>query len=129
MSEELKPCPFCGGKPHLREPDAPDPLAVTESGNVDYRIWCEECNAMSKSYQTKEKAIKYWNMRTKQNQGLKIGLKACPLCGGKARRNSFVSRYEEYWVECTNCGLKTDWFCQSNCATKSWNGRSNNDRD
>lgn len=51
MSEELKPCPFCGGK--------------------NIRIWnistpwvsCDDCLANTACAPTEEEAVKYWNRR------------------------------------------------------------------
>ena len=57
--EKLKPCPFCGGKPHL------------ESDGTYYRFYhtCKgtdkQIDIFSSGYISKEKAIKAWNRRAK----------------------------------------------------------------
>lgn len=50
MSEELKPCPFCGGEPK-----------VTEREGFAF-FWCGECGASSKIAKESE-AREYWNRR------------------------------------------------------------------
>lgn len=57
MSEELKPCPFCGGK--------------------NMRIWntstpwvsCDDCLANTAYGETKEEAIEQWNRRANKLEG------------------------------------------------------------
>lgn len=57
MSEELKPCPFCGGK--------------------NMRIWntstpwvsCDDCLANTAYGETKEEAIEQWNRRADKLEG------------------------------------------------------------
>ena len=59
MSEiKLKPCPFCGGEAFCYvsgriEPEMPDMFWVR----------CKNCDVVTKSYTTREKAIKKWNTR------------------------------------------------------------------
>ena len=56
-NDELKPCPFCGGKPVL---------SSWELLN-EYSVSCSECHAVPGDYEdTKEKAIKRWNRRMQQ---------------------------------------------------------------
>lgn len=62
-NNELKPCPFCGGKA----------IDVCEEGNFfgkaaysrTYRfVRCRKCNARTGVYGTRPKAIEAWNRRT-----------------------------------------------------------------
>ena len=57
MSEELKPCPFCGGNAILAE----------INGTDDYYVVCEVCCACTDFY-PKEKAIKAWNSRVEDDK-------------------------------------------------------------
>jgi Lar family restriction alleviation protein len=53
MNEELKPCPFCGGK------------AQTQNEN-NYKVWyviCIRCESCTKFHSSEEKAINTWNTR------------------------------------------------------------------
>lgn len=55
MSNELKPCPFCGGRAYL-----------SERMNGGYYVECESiggCLAESGKYDTKGQAIEAWNRR------------------------------------------------------------------
>lgn len=52
MNEELKPCPFCGGK-NVRIWDISTPY-----------VQCYDCLASTACGNTQEEAIKYWNRRT-----------------------------------------------------------------
>ena len=70
MSEELKPCPFCGGKAKVK---------ATKKDYVEFTIWCEcECGAQTEEFcpdtnkeddtmanieESKKRAIKAWNRR------------------------------------------------------------------
>lgn len=58
MSENLKPCPFCGGEAKLY------------AGKINFypydhrfRVWCSKCNAMSNLFRTKDEALASWNWR------------------------------------------------------------------
>lgn len=55
MSNELKPCPFCGGRAYL-----------SERMNGGYYVECESingCLAESGNYDTRGQAIEAWNRR------------------------------------------------------------------
>lgn len=55
MSNELKPCPFCGGRAYL-----------SERMNGGYYVECESiggCLAESGNYDTEEQAVEAWNRR------------------------------------------------------------------
>lgn len=74
MDEELKPCPFCGGKAKVK---------ATKKEHIGFTIWCAcescECGARTVGFcpdtnredntlenieRCKKKAIKAWNRRT-----------------------------------------------------------------
>lgn len=67
MSEiKLKPCPFCGGEAFCYvsgriEPGTPDMFWVR----------CKKCDVVTKSYTTREKAIKKWNRRAGEQDEVK----------------------------------------------------------
>jgi len=56
----LKPCPFCGGNPHMQE-----------NGIGDYYVWCTCCDARSSDVRCEsvEHAAERWNRRDKKNAG------------------------------------------------------------
>lgn len=55
MSDELKPCPFCGGIATSRLP--------REYGLVFHSVECCDCGAKTDMYNNKEAADKAWNAR------------------------------------------------------------------
>ena len=56
MTEQLKPCPFCGGKAKTHH------YSTTV---ISYGIYvmCKDCMTSSKYYDTKRQAIEAWNKR------------------------------------------------------------------
>jgi len=70
MSEELKPCPFCGNEVELNEssgfPVVSYRTQVFPSDNKFYYITCKTEGCFIKScpsYESKEKIIRIWNTR------------------------------------------------------------------
>jgi len=59
MSNELKPCPFCGGTK----------LHETSNGVENMFLECEECGADGPAEMTRAKMIAAWNRRAPQAQG------------------------------------------------------------
>ena len=56
MPNELKNCPFCGGKA--------DVVLYTIYGKVkSYFVYCQRCGCQSRDYSTKQNAKKAWNRR------------------------------------------------------------------
>lgn len=53
MTETLKPCPFCGGKPDLG----------SYSSSRTWIVVCSKCEAETQVYETKREAVKAWNAR------------------------------------------------------------------
>lgn len=58
VSEELKPCPFCGGNAQK----------VKSSGRWGWFVSCS-CAAVGPSADSKEEAIAAWNRRVEPKQG------------------------------------------------------------
>lgn len=65
MDKELKPCPFCGGKPKYLS-------TVRKSGRIIYEIWCgnNDCDIGPEVtvWDDKEKIITAWNRRKGENE-------------------------------------------------------------
>lgn len=53
MNQELKPCPFCGEIPSLRQ----------MKSTKQYYLFCRKCNIETTSFNDREEIIKYWNTR------------------------------------------------------------------
>lgn len=61
MTEQLKPCPFCGGKPYFYQ--------IYSRGKGSKQVWkvmCEhvDCCAILNEWDTQEEAVNAWNKRT-----------------------------------------------------------------
>lgn len=57
MSEELKPCPFCGGEAKKQA------VKTTILGDTYWGIKCTKCNCGTVGYLNYNYAIKAWNRR------------------------------------------------------------------
>lgn len=71
--ENLKKCPFCGGKAVSRK-RRPDHIM-----NGKCFVCCSECKNKTAYYDTEEKAIEAWNKRTTDITNINY----CPHCGEK----------------------------------------------
>lgn len=60
MKDELKPCPFCGGKPYIFEDDK----------SVKRWVSCTDCEADGPHDQIATDVIKSWNRRHVDLEGL-----------------------------------------------------------
>lgn len=57
MSQRPKPdyCPFCGG----------DTKCFKSKGNGTWEVMCNECGAETPPFDTRERAISWWNRRVR----------------------------------------------------------------
>lgn len=53
--DELKPCPFCGGRPYLH-------------GDDYYWVTCFECGVETSGYEDVSKVIEAWNRRAEDGK-------------------------------------------------------------
>lgn len=102
----LKPCPFCGGE------------ASVVNVSYKYEQWFVTCDndyctakPFTTEFDTPQKAIDAWNMRTEQTCEMvkladyseyvayRSGIYVCSRCGKK-------SVHESSWSYCPNCGAK-----------------------
>jgi len=54
--EEVKPCPFCGGKSECR------PVSICQ-GETGFFVFCKECEVETTVFGTRAEAIDVWNKR------------------------------------------------------------------
>ena len=53
-----------------------------------------------------------------------IKLKPCPFCGGEAELGTFSTNSDDkFLVECSNCGVATLLYYDTEKATEAWNRR------
>ena len=109
MSEELKPCPFCGGEAKFvesRDSVIPGKLEV-----VAWNVQCSKCGASTlpnNYYGDKKEAANRWNTRAERTcryeptnrcthvctscgrevETLHLGYNYCTSCGSKVIRNA-----------------------------------------
>lgn len=104
MSDELKPCPFCGG-----EAECIDDTGVLVNGRRTWVVWCpdEECPVVLSTplCETQEEAAAAWNTRSERT---------CEKVPGKMH-------YGERRPKCSNCGygLGDDrWRYRPSCGAR-----------
>ena len=105
MSEKLKPCPFCGGKPY----------AQIDAKFLE-QVRCTTCGA---HMQWSEDAREQWNKRKGKT------LKKCPICGQRGRVHATYNG--KYCVQCENCGLTSGCYKTEAEVIAAWNRRTNDD--
>ena len=104
MTDELKPCPFCGGE------------AETEHCGVGmfshWVVYCVNCNATIEDINSREEAIAAWNTRAERTTELIVAADdlgkdlypcMCFQCG--------YTKLDDFWRKnhvnyCPNCGAK-----------------------
>jgi Lar family restriction alleviation protein len=115
-SEELKPCPFCGGIAKLGH---------YEGGKYDtyYLVMCINCFSRTVG-DSENEAVNTWNRRVIREQMPEI--KPCK-CGNHAEslRSSFG---DECWVACSACGEEGESAKTAELAIAAWNKRITTDR-
>jgi hypothetical protein len=63
MSEELKPCPFCGQSDMLRIGKIEGPGSDGIMLPPEYWAWCERCDTSTENRLTIDEAVAVWNRR------------------------------------------------------------------
>ena len=75
MKEKIKPCPFCGGYPHIYMKTESDYYAFGKLSTREklYHVRCSQCGGTSGEYLYKEYAIEAWNRRLKDETEVQMG--------------------------------------------------------
>lgn len=101
MTQELKPCPFCGGGVEYFELSW---TATAFSGHMYaspfWQIRCKDCRATLGDFDTKNEAIAAWNTRAERTCEAKLccdGFYRCTECGHSMLPSSNY---------CPHCGAK-----------------------
>lgn len=143
MTEELKPCPCCGGESKLITGHFYREMSELFLG---YFVTCmnPECGVHSAYFRTVWDAVVVWNMRTTFTEDAVFHesvtpdpaetfllVPHCPLCGGKAhiRTPSFgwIGEIGKFSIICSNCGFGTREHDELLYAVEEWNRRVNYD--
>ena len=106
MSEELKPCPFCGGEARL----------VSAFLGTAYIVLCDTCNAAIKTRRTEAEAMAAWNTRAERTCNFReIGdysagylrmMRECSECGFWLADDGESLPLFPMVKYCPNCGAK-----------------------
>lgn len=97
MTDELKPCPFCGGKAEY---------GLTMAGE---EVYCTACYANMPRTTTADEAISRWNARAERTCSVKGGVGGwfCSECGVFVNNDCIADA--QRWIApryCANCGAK-----------------------
>ena len=123
MSEDLKPCPFCGSG-----------TVIVKKTMLDaegrYYVFCKTCEARGSSAYCSDVAQDRWNdaWRPPYEQN-KPELKSCPHCG----ETEDLHIHEEndgsgmIFVYCHSCGARGGWEYDERQAINSWNRRADDE--
>ncbi len=108
MSEELKPCPFCGGKAIL-DSHGRYVYCTNQHSNCDIR-------PHTKFYDTPDEAVQAWNKRAILTEELN----PCPFC--QSIHVVLTEINGVCHVKCKDCGASTTWDFPSRKVTAyMWN--------
>lgn len=98
MSEELKPCPFCGGKAALR-------MSWMADGHRYRSVECVECGATTPGNYSEvgDQSVWDWNTRTpEQAIAATLGRGECEMNVLDTGNEAAYEHYE-YIMHCANC--------------------------
>jgi Lar family restriction alleviation protein len=138
MREELKPCPFCGGKPFVANKSGVDNLGKIYN---KYIVICDICTAEIGIHDSKEQAINTWNTRPGADNELETAIllerqakRIKELEAENAKMRNLIainthfraerkSKYGELlqavWAHCDRCDGRARGLCQT-CSLVQW---------
>ena len=136
MTEKLKPCPFCGGRPKIKSLNRvikSKPWDDTDHAwfrcDPVFTIVCGKCGEMRTfGYAPMDYAVERWNIRVISNTR-KSKLKPCPFCGHAPK---VKHRDKGWYVKCMNskCDFAPNTSKNFNSeaeAIAAWNRRANDE--
>jgi Lar family restriction alleviation protein len=100
MSEELKPCPFCGGK-HLCDGATVEDLNQPNEREL-YSVYCFDCGGGTRYRKTVDEAYAAWNTRAERT----CHMREC---------HDWQDEWEPYGIYCSECEeFVPDWNSEDN---------------
>ncbi|MBR1439053.1 MAG: Lar family restriction alleviation protein [Synergistaceae bacterium] len=116
MSEELKPCPFCGGRARVCEVKIYEYVPAL-------KIECEDCHCSTNAfYASKKIELKEaWNRR---DVYIASRMKYCPFCSNQPYIEiRTVDGHDYYSGRCSFCSVETSLYPDVDKAIEAWNRR------
>lgn len=111
----MTPCPYCGSHQRIKYIDK-------EGESIKYRLECAECG------RDEAGSFDVWHdAMLNSDKPYLTNLKCCPCCGAKAELQFQLESDQKagYWVECVDCGLRTDGGYIAEFEVQRWNQRVN----
>ena len=108
MTDELKPCPFCGGEAKIKCGEI-----VNRYNTAVYRhyhVECMSCGVDTRNFDTDDEAIEAWNRRTDRTakvQELPRRSETSLDWEGKCSNCGAYTIHDMNY--CFECGAKLDW--------------------
>lgn len=110
MSENLKPCPFCGGEAVFEK--------NTDSNSV--KIVCKSCGASTlwTIVEVQNYIVEKWNTRSRKRA---VQIKLCPCCGSNGKL--WQAMDGTFIIQCINCSISSNYYQTAEEAITAWNAR------
>ena len=109
--DELKPCPFCGGRASLD--------VMPHKGSEWAAAECTACGASTDVYKNAESAIESWNTRWGMNE---FELLPCPFCGN-TEGFQVKTVWKTYRFVACRCKAAGPVMPDDETAVEAWNTR------
>lgn len=123
MNNELKPCPFCGGKAKLLKFSSPD------KNMFIFTVQCTQCTkTIAHPFTAKKEAIKTWNSIKSRPKEELLVFKACPICNHAplVKHTKIDKDREIYMVSCPKCFDDTCFVGDALQVNALWNAYASN---
>lgn len=109
MKDNLKACPYCGGRAVIKN---------TQADEKEYYVICENCGILSGLCKDKQEIFNKWNARAEK-------MLPCPYCGGKGELcEDDIGDLKIYTVICEDCGMIASSKDTEEDAIAAWNKRA-----
>lgn len=97
MTEELKPCPFCGGTPKLI------------LGGMEILVFCKKCGSQTDFYESVPMAVEAWNARADNEVNYEPPNYSYHAC--ESGTDEEIHRLRETLKACCNEFYRESWLC------------------
>lgn len=115
----MEPCHYCGSYRRIKYIDK-------KGGIIRCRLECAECGRdETGSFDA------WYDVTSNPGKLYSIKIGCCPCCGADAELQSRIESEQKvsFWVECSECGLRTDGGYIAELEVQRWNQRVNEMED